>query len=237
MQVLIVHVHPEPDSFCAALTRSAVEVIGRSGSVAIVSDLYAEGFNPVAGRHDFVSVADPTRFHYQTEQLHAAREKAFCSEIAREQARVRDADAIILVFPLWWGGPPAILKGWIDRVLAYGFAYVDGARFESGLFRAKRGLLCVTTGGTRERFSEEGVYGPIEKVLWPVQTLAIEYMGLAVEAPFVCYGTPRVGDEGRARYLKDWRERVGALLAKGPIATNAATMPPPDADPAPWTRK
>ena len=146
--VLIVHAHPEKTSFSAALAGSAGMALAADGHEVVLSDLYAEGFDPAAGRHDFLTVADPRRFHYQSEQARAASEGAFCDEIAREQARVAAADLLILAFPLWWGAPPAILKGWFERVLAYGFAYVDGARFDTGLFRGRRALLSVTTGGT-----------------------------------------------------------------------------------------
>jgi NAD(P)H dehydrogenase (quinone) len=214
MHVLIIYARPELSSFNAALKDEAVATIRATGHNVDVADLYAEGFDPVAGRHDFRQVADASRFHYQTEQLNAAQTHSFGGDIAREQARVEAADLFILQFPLWWGGPPAILKGWIDRVLAYGFAYVDGRRFDSGLFKGRRAIMCVTTGGTRERFSGEGVFGEIEKVLWPLQRLTLEYLGLAVEEPFICYGAPRVGDAGRKTYLEGWRERLQVLLAK-----------------------
>lgn len=213
MHALVVHAHPEPTSFSAALTNAAREEIARLGHTAEVSDLYAEGFDPVAGRRDFLSVADPQRFHYQTEQALAARTGQFSPDIAREQERVRRADLLILQFPLWWGGPPAILKGWIDRVLAYGVAYEDGARFDSGFFKGRRGLLCVTTGGTSQRFSPEGVYGDIGQVLWPLQRLTLEYMGLTVAPPFVAYGAPRVGEAERRAYLDAWRAHLAQALA------------------------
>ncbi|MBN9063333.1 MAG: hypothetical protein BGP06_07985 [Rhizobiales bacterium 65-9] len=212
MHALIVYAHMEPTSFTAAMKDAAVEAIEAAGHTVEVSDLYASGFNPVAGRHDFTSVADADRFHYQAEQLKAAQENAYAAEIAVEQDRVRRADLLVLAFPLWWGGPPAILKGWLERVLSYGFAYVDGARFDSGLFKDKRGLFCVATGGTPQRFSEEGVYGPIEKVLWPVQRLALEYMGMKVFEPFVAYAAPRVEDDARKAYLAAWKARVEQAL-------------------------
>ncbi len=161
MQVLILYAHPEPTSFCGALKDAAMDEIAARGHAVTVSDLYAEGFDPVAGRHDFRTVADADRFHYQTEQLHAAKQDGFAPDLLREQERFRAADLVILIFPLWWGGPPAILKGWFDRAMAAGFAYVDGARFKSGLWQEKSGLIGVTTGGTPQRFSEGDVYGPI----------------------------------------------------------------------------
>jgi len=213
MHILVLYAHPEPKSFNSALKEASLEAIAAAGHTAEVSDLYAEGFDPVAGRHDFSTVADPDFFHYQNEQALAAREDGFSEELKREQARVSRADAFILHFPLWWGGPPAILKGWFDRVMAFGFAYRDGTRFDTGLYKGKRGLMCVTTGGTTERFSDEGVYGPIGKVLWPTNRLMLEYMGLEVQPPFVAYAAPRVDAAQRLRYLNDWKSAVGKLIA------------------------
>ena len=213
MHVLILYAHPEPTSFCGALKDVAVAAIEAAGHTATVSDLYAEGFNPAAGRHDFSGPANPVRFHYQSEQAQAAADESFAEDIAREQARFRQADLVITVFPLWWSGVPAILKGWFDRVLAYGFAYVDGARFTTGFFAEKRGLVCLTTGGTPERFSETGVYGPIETILAPVQKYVFGYLGMQVLPPFIAYAAPRVDEAQRERYLAEWRQRVTAALA------------------------
>lgn len=150
MHVLVLYAHPEPKSFNAALKEASLEAIAAAGHTAEVSDLYAEGFNPVAGRHDFSTTADPDFFHYQNEQALAAREGGFSDELKREQARVDRADAFILHFPLWWGGPPAILKGWFDRVWGPGIAY-DHAD-DLGAIRPRltrlRYALAVTTLGS-----------------------------------------------------------------------------------------
>jgi NAD(P)H dehydrogenase (quinone) len=217
MKVLIVHAHPEPHSFNGALTAAATETLREEGHDVVVSDLYAEQFNPAGGPHDFQQRARPDYFHYQTEQQNAALTHSFAPELAREQARLLEADLLILQFPIWWGGPPGILKGWFDRVLAYGVAYVDGTRFDKGLFRGRRALLGVTTGGTPQRFREEDVYGPMEKVLWPVRRLVLDYMGFELEPPFVSYAAPRVTDEERQGYLAAWR-RLVADTARKPIS-------------------
>ena len=223
--VLIVTAHPEPASFNHALTARAAAALRAAGHEVVLSDLHAEGFDPAAGRHDFTGAADPARFHYQSEQAHACRTGGFAPDIAREQARLEAADLLILQFPLWWGGPPAMLKGWIDRVLAYGFAYVDGARFETGLFRGRRAALSVTTGGTPARFAEDGVYGPIEAILRPVRRLALEYMGFEVAEPFVAHGVPRLPAEARAALLEDWAARAVALAALEPPAGSRPADP------------
>ncbi len=210
---LIVYANPEPASFTGALKDAAVKTLGAAGWTVEVSDLYAEGFDPVAGRHDFTTVADGARFHYQTEQKLAHETGGFAPDIVREQERMQRADLLIILFPLWWGGMPAILKGWFDRVMAFGFAYVDGARFETGFFKGRSGLIGVVTGGTPARFTDGGTYGEIGAVLWPIQRCMLEYLGLQVLEPFVAYAAPRVDADARAAYLADWAARLNGVAA------------------------
>ncbi|HMK81464.1 MAG TPA: NAD(P)H-dependent oxidoreductase [Xanthobacteraceae bacterium] len=218
MDALIVYANPEPTSFCAALKDVGARALRAAGYGVEISDLYGESFNPVAGRHDFTTVADAERFHYQTEQGFAFAHDGYAADLKREQARFKKADLLVVHFPLWWGGMPAILKGWFDRVLAYGFAYVDGKRYEQGYFRGRRGILCVTTGGTPERFSPGGVYGPISQVLYPVDRCMIEYLGLQSLDPFVAYAAPRVDDAARKDYLRAWEARLRAIVAQPALA-------------------
>lgn len=227
MQALVVYTHPEPTSFTAALRDQACASLRAAGMDVTISDLYAEGFNPVAGRHDFVTTADAQRFHYQNEQLHASQHGGFCAELQREQARVDAADLLVFVYPLWWGAMPAILKGWFDRVMAYGFAYADGRRFDTGFFQGRHAAIGLTTGGTQERFSPQGVYGPIEQLLFPHQRTMLEYLGLQVAPPFVAYASPRVDAATRADYLARWATHLQTLAAKvlaAPPATRQAAL-------------
>jgi NAD(P)H dehydrogenase (quinone) len=208
MHVLIIYAHPEPTSFTAALKDRAVRALSATGHQVEVSDLYGEGFNPVAGRHDFLQAADPTRFHYQSEQLNASRTDGFAAELVREQNRMMRADLLVFVFPLWWGGLPAIVKGWFDRVCAYGVAYADGKRFDKGYFVGRRAIIGLTTGGTPERFSAAGSYGEMHNVLYSVRRCILEYLGLEVMEPFVAYAAPRVDPATRAEYLRSWEARL-----------------------------
>jgi NAD(P)H dehydrogenase (quinone) len=210
MNALIVYAHAESTSFTAALKDAAVSALSAAGHRVQVSDLYGEKFNPVVGRHDFVRAADPARFHYQSEQLNASQTEGFAPDLAREQERLLSADLLVFVFPLWWGGLPAILKGWFDRVCAYGIAYADGKRFDRGYFVGRRALLGVTTGGTIERFSAEGSYGEMRYVLHSVRRCILEYLGLEVMEPFVAYAAPRVDAAARTEYLRSWQARLVA---------------------------
>lgn len=224
MHALVVYAHPEPSSFTGAMKDRACETLVGLGHTVQVSDLYGEQFNPVAGRHDFLTAADHKRLHYQQEQLWAAQHQGFAPDLQREQQRVQAANLMLFVYPLWWGGMPAILKGWFDRVMAYGFAYADGQRFDSGLFKGRHAMVGVSTGGTAERFSTEGVYGPVEQLLYPHRRTMLEYLGLAVAPAFVAYATPRVGASTRATYLSDWAQAVTTWVAGVPAGSGSARV-------------
>ncbi|MBB3957669.1 NAD(P)H-dependent oxidoreductase [Novosphingobium sediminicola] len=215
MNILAVYCHPEPQSFTHAMLDVAQEAAARGGHRMDVIDLYARPPAPPAGPGDFAVLSDPAHFHYQTEQRIACEQSTFSTDIAQDQALVAGADILLLLFPLWWGGPPALLKSWFEKVMAYGFAYVDGARFETALFAGKRALCAITTGGTAARFSQDGTYGSIEKVLWPLHHCQLRYLGYAVEAPFVAYAAPRVSPEERGAMLRDLESRLSEVCAGG----------------------
>lgn len=208
VNVLIVYAHPEPQSFSHAMKETAVKALHEAGHKVEVSDLYLDQFNPVAGRHDFKVQGNSSKFHYQSEQLFASENDHFSDDVAREQERLLNLDLIILIFPLWWGGMPAIIKGWFDRVLAYGVAYSDGQRFSKGYFQNRRGIIGLTTGGTKQRFSTDDVYGPIDQILYPINRCMLEYMGLDVYDPFIAYASPRVSLEERKNYLEQWEHQL-----------------------------
>lgn len=235
--VLIVVAHPDPTSFNHALAQAAATALRAAGHQVTITDLAAEGFRADVGPHDVQTRADDSRFHVQAEQSHAARQNSYAPDIARQQALVAAADNIILQFPLWWGGPPALLKGWIDRVLSYGFAYVDGARFETGLFKGRRAMISVTTGGTPERFSDTGVYGPIAPLLMPVRKLALEYMGFAVDDLCVAYAAPRVDADTRQTYLDTVAQAALKMAAQPVQRTDHWKTAVGQSDDNAWTRK
>ena len=72
----------------------------------------------------------------------------------------------------------------------------------------------MTTGGTEARFSATGVYGTVDQVLWPIQRLMVEYMGIEALKPFVAYAAPRVDQGAREAYLQAWRTRILQVAAE-----------------------
>jgi NAD(P)H dehydrogenase (quinone) len=212
MNVLIVYAHPEPKSFNGALLQQSIDTLQALGHSVQVSDLYAMQFNPVGGRHDFTSEANPDYFKYQAEQLHASQQDSFADEVKKEQDKVAWADVLILQFPLWWFSMPAILKGWVDRVLAMGFAYGGGkGTYLTGPFKGKRAILVTTTGGPEISYGEGARNGDIEKLLYPIQHGVLHFVGMDVLPPFVVWSPARLEEEERKNYLAMYAHRLKFL--------------------------
>jgi NAD(P)H dehydrogenase (quinone) len=208
MKVLIVFAHPEPNSFNGAMLRTAEDTLRAPEFELRVSNLHAMEFNPVPGRHDFTSRAVDEVFSYQSEQMHAHERGTFADDVRLEQEKLLWADLLILQFPLWWFGMPAILKGWVDRVLAYGFAYGGGRWYDSGVLRDKRGMLALTTGGPASAYAEDGLQGSIETILFPIHHGVLQFVGLQVLPPFVAYSAESASEEGRERVLAAYAKRL-----------------------------
>ena len=109
-QALIVSAHPEPLSFHAAMRACAVQELTEQGLRVEVSDLYAQRFKAVLDREDFPHYAEQV-FNVSLAQRHASEHDALPADVAHELQRLQQADLLILMFPLWWFGMPAILKG------------------------------------------------------------------------------------------------------------------------------
>ncbi len=217
MKVLIVYAHHEPRSFNGAMLSCATQVLRECGHDTRVSDLYAQKFDPVGGRHDFLTVKDPDFFKYAAEQVNADRLGAFAEDVAREQQWLLWSNLVIFQFPLWWFSVPAIMKGWFDRVLAMGFAYGGGRWFEHGPLRPRRALLAITAGAPRERYLEGNIFGGIDRVLYPLHVGVLNLVGLEVLPPFIAWAAARVSPETRAQYLADYARRLRSIADESPL--------------------
>lgn len=212
MNVLIVYAHPEPTSFNGAMKDVAVETLAAAGHVVTVSDLYAMRFNAVVGADDFRGErVDAATLNIATEQTRAYETGTLAPDILAEQDKVRRADLLILQFPMWWFGMPAILKGWADRVFARGFAYVAGRKYDTGLLRGKTAMVAATTGTSADTYAPDGIDGDILNVLWPVHNGLLRYTGFDVLPPFVAYMPGRLDAGARQSYLDAYRARLLAL--------------------------
>jgi NAD(P)H dehydrogenase (quinone) len=110
MNVLLVHAHHEPRSFCSAMKETIIARLEESGHAVQYSDLYRDAFDPVSDRRNFKTEADPAYLRQHDEEAFASAHDGFASDIAAEIEKVLRADLLIFNFPLWWFGLPAILK-------------------------------------------------------------------------------------------------------------------------------
>lgn len=214
MRVFIVHAHPEPKSFNGAMTRAACEALRAAGHDVALSDLYAMGFNPVSDRRNFTTVRDPDSYRQQAEEAYAAIHDGFAPDLQAEMDKLFWCDALILQFPLWWFGLPAILKGWIDRVFASGGRIYGGGKwYDRGVFAGKRAMCSVTIGGPQPIYSDGGLNGPIAAILFPINHGMLYFTGFTVIEPFLVHAPARIAGAERAAYLAGYRERVLGLAA------------------------
>ena len=187
MHAHFVLAHPEPQSFNAHLTRSGIDALEAEGWTTSVSDLYAMGFDPCERPEFFPNRVEPGRFDVQSEQRHASETKTLPKAVIDELALLDRADLLVLQYPMWWHLPPAMMKGWFDRVFTYGDGYTSKKRWENGRFVGKRAILSVTVGTSRETYAFDGRSGDIDLLLWPVN-FSLAYVGYDVLTPFVAYG-------------------------------------------------
>lgn len=218
MKTLIVFAHPEPRSFNGALKDVAVRTLSNLGHEIQVSDLYAMGWKAGLDGGDFTGErADPGYLDLSREQEHAFANDSLSNDIKLEQAKVAWADLVIFQFPVWWFSMPAILKGWVDRVLSRGFAYSSGHKYGSGLLKGKRAMLCLTTGTASSLYTPSGVDGDLHHILWPIHNGILAYTGFTVLPPFAAWMPAQVCEKEREQYLQAYAERLSNLDQVQPL--------------------
>jgi NAD(P)H dehydrogenase (quinone) len=215
--ILIVHAHHESKSFTSALARAATETLTEQGHKVDLSDLYAMKFDPVSGRRNFTTVRDPNFFKQQQEELYAAEHLGFVPEIEAEIQKLERCDLLVFSFPLWWFGLPAILKGWVDRVFAYGRIYGRGRWYDQGLGRGKRALVLMTTGGAKSTYEKKGLHPELERILTPIHHGIFWFNGFSPLQPFVAWAAAHGNDADRQRVLDQWQNRLKGLFQEQTI--------------------
>ena len=223
----IVLAHPEPKSFNGHLAAVARDALSSRGWTVTLSDLGAMDFDPSEKASHYEGRQNPDRFDAQAEQ-HAASEKGTLPEVIKEEiARLDEANLVILQYPMWWHLPPALLKGWFDRVLVYGEVYASKRRFEKGRFTGKRAMLSLTVATSAETYAYNGRSGDIDLLLWPVN-FTLAYVGFDVLHPHVAYGVESglrysdsdVVEERLARTCDDFAKRLDAIETEKTIPFN-----------------
>lgn len=141
MKVLIVYCHPRQESLNYAILQKSLEVFERNGHSVEVRDLYKMKFNPVLEGDDAIHI----------ENHKFVRKNAdYPEEIKVEMQHILDADVLMYIYPIWWNGFPAMLKGYVDRVFQHGFAYSFESDEPRKNFAGKKAIFIHTTGQPQE---------------------------------------------------------------------------------------
>jgi NAD(P)H dehydrogenase (quinone) len=189
MKHLIVYCHPNPKSFSHAIQETAADASRAKGCDTVVRDLYAQGFDPVLKASDF----------------EAFRSGKIPADIAEEQKHVAWADLITFVYPIWWTGLPAVIKGYIDRVFSNGFAFSYGEAGPVGLLKGKRAVL-FTPMGTPNPFYEQS--GMLNALHLTSDTGILAFCGLDVVHHEFFGGVPMSDDATRRGMLNQVRRSL-----------------------------
>lgn len=196
---LWVFAHPDPNSLNGRLRAVGVAALRAHGWKVQESDLYAMGWDPVLVKEGG-------------------------TDVAAEQGKLCAADLVVLQFPLWWNGPPAILKGWLDRVFEAGFAYdvIDprtgrARKYGDGGLVGRRALTIVTAGDRAGSLQERGISGSIEDLLWGLLHGTYWYTGMEPLTPHLVTQAREV-DAARITELEDaLRRRLAGVREESPI--------------------
>lgn len=196
MNTSLILAHPRKESFCHAIAETAATMLRANHSV-LFHDLYAEGFDPLV-------TADESLARVSKDPL----VEQHCVEIGR-------AEGLVVVHPNWWGQPPAILKGWIDRVIRPGVAYelalgASGARtIHVGRLRIRSALIFNTSDSPLE--VEQTRFGNTLDILWKAYIAELCGIPDMKRILFSVMGTST--PEGRAAWLGDVRTAIGQHFA------------------------
>ncbi|MFC5676122.1 NAD(P)H-dependent oxidoreductase [Aeromicrobium endophyticum] len=215
--VLLVHAHPETDSFSTAQSAAAARALAAAGHEVDVIDLYADAWQPVLRRDDFPGIDGA--FKPQAEQMRAVADGTVDDVVQDQLDRLLAADLLVLSFPMWWFSVPAILKGWIDRVFVMGATFGgEHGLFDEAALAGKDAVLLMTTGGPQDAFGPDGAFGPMDDFVFHIRRGMLEFVGYRVLDPVVTYGPARLDPDEREAALRSVHDtfvEIGEGLTSG----------------------
>ena len=186
MNTLILYANYKSPSFNSAIRDILGDTLNKNGHEVVIRDLYTIHFNPVLSRKDLESIDDDI----------------YPAEITEEQKFIKRADVIFLVYPIWWSGMPAILKGYIERVFLEGFAFKTKNGKATPLLSDKKVMIFNTLG-------TKGFFNTAEKIdalNFITEQCIFEYCGMKVVEHKYFEGVKSVDEKTRQGYLETVRE-------------------------------
>jgi NAD(P)H dehydrogenase (quinone) len=193
MNFLLLLAHPSEKSFCYDIIRNFEKQLPASGQHFKIRDLYKMDFDPVLRPADLAS-------------LKAGK---IPPAIADEQEHLRWADVLVFIYPIWWTGMPAILKGYVDKVFSSGFAYSYNNNSPVGLLTEKKALIINTQGYTREHYDSIGMTDALRKT---TDEGIFDFCGIEVIDHMFFGDVPNMPEETRGAYLHEISEVLDDFL-------------------------
>lgn len=189
MKHLVIVAHPYSKSFGKGIADTIEKEVVSNGSEVRVRDLYEIGFDPVLKGSDLLNLQNGN----------------YAEDIKVEQEHIKWADIITFVYPVWWAGLPAMLKGYVDRVFANGFAFANGETGPYGLLTDKKAILFSTTGFPNEVYQTIGMHKSMEQTS---DEAIFKFCGVEIIKHVFFGAIPFSAEENRAQYLEDVKEII-----------------------------
>lgn len=189
MKHLIIYAHPNPESLNGQLKSTWVEYLQQNSNEIVVRDLYELNFNPVLSLEDMAG----------------QRKGQVAEDVKIEQEHVAWADCITFIHPIWWTGLPAIMKGYVDRVFSYGFAYRYDQGVQKGLLTGKEAIIINTQGKSHKEYNALGM----DKALLLTSDKGIyTYCGLDIKEHFFF----DKADKTTAEAIEEWKQQIKQIF-------------------------
>lgn len=183
VKVLLVYANPNPKSFNHAILETMDHALKEAGHETKVKNLYAMDYKVILDGEDMAQIYG---------------QKITPPDIKAEQDDILWADGLVIMYPVWWYGQPAILKGWIDRTFQNGFAFQWGKDGTKGLLKHKKAIVIQTAG---EKYETDSIQEKLIKL--PMTDGVLRYCGIENIIFKVFYQVPQATDEGRAAMLQE----------------------------------
>jgi NAD(P)H dehydrogenase (quinone) len=194
MKHLIVYAHPNPKSFNHAILETTVKSLESKGHEVVVRDLYSLNFNPILKGSDFEAFQAGTA----------------TADIKQEHDHISTADVITMIYPIWWTGLPAMIKGYIDRVFSYGFAYKYSDEGNPvGLLAGKKGFIINTQGTPAEYYDSTGMTDAMKKTS---DTGILGFCGIESVGHVFFGAVPAVDDATRKGMLETLKDKLNGVF-------------------------
>lgn len=186
MKNLIIYAHPNSSSLNHFFKQTIVESLEKSNQEIVIRDLNEINFNPVLSLDD----------------LNKQRLGTVTSDVQIEQDYITWADRIIFVYPIWWAGMPAIMKGYIDRVFSYGFAYQYNQGIQKGLLTGKSTIIVNSHGKSHAEYEANGMG---KALILTSDTGIFNYCSLEIQHHFYFDKADSISDE---KIIAEWKNQL-----------------------------